>query len=282
MGHTGGGDGGGRDGNGCHHRHPESSSKRPIGSGRALPAAVNDHRNGKFVGGSTTTSLLRFFPCVAFLCVFFFDALFVLHIKQQPQPHRSPPLRHPPPGLLPVISPTATQERLRPPRQQERQGGPPPPPRSRRGKFRGIVGGEDEGMNPNGAAVAVVPATETARISREGWAVRVAEAATAAGAGEEGNGRQQSRRTPLTALPAPLRVMEDYVRWHSVDALRREYEAGKNGGGGNENLTETWGGRSFGIGYYRCPHEAGNRLHSFWNRELLGVSLVAHALNSLH
>jgi hypothetical protein len=57
-------------------------------------------------------------------------------------------------------------------------------------------------------------------------------------------------------LPPPFQVMEDYLQWHSVDALERD-----------SNLD----GRKFAIAFYQCPREAGNQMHRFWNQVLWAV-----------
>jgi hypothetical protein len=50
-------------------------------------------------------------------------------------------------------------------------------------------------------------------------------------------------------LPVPLQVVEQYKRWHSVDNLIR-----------NDTV-----GRKYAMAFYRCPMEAGNRMHHFFN-----------------
>jgi len=52
----------------------------------------------------------------------------------------------------------------------------------------------------------------------------------------------------LRDLPLPLLVVEQYVRWHSVEALRRDPS-----------------NRMFAVGYYACPTSAGSRIHEFAN-----------------
>jgi hypothetical protein len=52
------------------------------------------------------------------------------------------------------------------------------------------------------------------------------------------------------SLPIPIQVMEQYRKWHSVEALRS-----------NPDLEH----RKFAIGFYACPIQAGNRLHHFFN-----------------
>jgi hypothetical protein len=56
------------------------------------------------------------------------------------------------------------------------------------------------------------------------------------------------------ALPEPLQVLEQYKQWHSVEALRRDPH-----------------NRTFALGYYSCPLQAGNRLHHFFNSLLWAV-----------
>jgi hypothetical protein len=46
--------------------------------------------------------------------------------------------------------------------------------------------------------------------------------------------------------PVPIQVMEQYMKWHSVDALRRDPR-----------------GRKFSVVFYSCPLQAGNRIHHF-------------------
>ena len=57
-------------------------------------------------------------------------------------------------------------------------------------------------------------------------------------------------------LPPPLQVMEEYMQWHSVEALRRD------------PIPQN---RKFAIAFYQCPLQAGNRLHHFWNGVLWSV-----------
>ena len=57
-------------------------------------------------------------------------------------------------------------------------------------------------------------------------------------------------------LPPPLQVMEEYMQWHSVEALRRD-----------PNLQD----RKLTIAFYQCPLQAGNRLHHFWNGVMWSV-----------
>jgi hypothetical protein len=46
--------------------------------------------------------------------------------------------------------------------------------------------------------------------------------------------------------PRPVQLMEQYIRWHSVDALRRDPHH-----------------RKFSVVFYSCPLQAGNRIHHF-------------------
>jgi hypothetical protein len=46
--------------------------------------------------------------------------------------------------------------------------------------------------------------------------------------------------------PPPIRVMEQYMEWHSVEALRRDPHH-----------------RKFSVVFYSCPLQAGNRIHHF-------------------
>jgi len=62
----------------------------------------------------------------------------------------------------------------------------------------------------------------------------------------------------LEALPVPFRVIEQYKKWHSVDALRRNPDA-RN--------------RKFAVAFYSCPYSAGNRLHEFFNDLLFSILL---------
>jgi len=60
--------------------------------------------------------------------------------------------------------------------------------------------------------------------------------------------------TRIGPLPVPLQVLEQYKQWHSVQALRRDPH-----------------NRTFALGYYSCPLQAGNRLHHFFNSLLWAV-----------
>lgn len=51
-------------------------------------------------------------------------------------------------------------------------------------------------------------------------------------------------------LPVPIQVMEQYKKWHSVEALQK-----------NPDLEH----RKFAIGFYACPLQAGTRIHHFLN-----------------
>lgn len=51
-------------------------------------------------------------------------------------------------------------------------------------------------------------------------------------------------------FPIPIQIMEQYRKWHSVEALRS-----------NPDLEH----RKFAIGFYACPIQAGNRIHHFFN-----------------
>ena len=51
-----------------------------------------------------------------------------------------------------------------------------------------------------------------------------------------------------TTLPVPLQVLEQYKQWHSIEALQRDPD-----------------NRTFAMGFYSCPLQAGNRLHHFMN-----------------
>lgn len=53
-------------------------------------------------------------------------------------------------------------------------------------------------------------------------------------------------RHTLRLLPLPVRVVEQYIQWHSVDALRRDPTH-----------------RRYLVAFYSCPLQAGNRLHHF-------------------
>ena len=57
-------------------------------------------------------------------------------------------------------------------------------------------------------------------------------------------------------LPVPIQVMEQYRKWHSVEALRS-----------NPDLEH----RKFAIGFYACPIQAGNRIHHFLNSMLWAI-----------
>jgi hypothetical protein len=59
----------------------------------------------------------------------------------------------------------------------------------------------------------------------------------------------------LKDLPLPLQVIEQYKKWHSVDALLR-----------NDTV-----GRKYAVAFYQCPLQAGNRMHHFFNDFLWAV-----------
>jgi hypothetical protein len=50
--------------------------------------------------------------------------------------------------------------------------------------------------------------------------------------------------------PEAIQVMEQYIQWHSVDALRRD-------------PARNDGRRKFAVIFYSCPLQAGNRIHHF-------------------
>jgi hypothetical protein len=52
----------------------------------------------------------------------------------------------------------------------------------------------------------------------------------------------------LLAPYLPLKVFQQYQKWHSAESLERSPQ-----------------NRTFAVGYYSCPLEAGNRLHNFYN-----------------
>jgi len=58
--------------------------------------------------------------------------------------------------------------------------------------------------------------------------------------------------------PIPLQVMEQYVRQHSASALEKD-------------TLDQFKNRTFAIGFYSCPLQAGNRLHHFFNGVLWSV-----------
>jgi hypothetical protein len=58
----------------------------------------------------------------------------------------------------------------------------------------------------------------------------------------------------LLAPYIPLKVFQQYQKWHSAESL--------------ENFPHN---RTFAVGYYSCPLEAGNRLHHFFNGLLWAV-----------
>ena len=57
-----------------------------------------------------------------------------------------------------------------------------------------------------------------------------------------------------SVLPEPLRVLMEYQQLHSVEAMERQPEH-----------------RKYAIGFYSCPLQAGNRLHSFFNSLLWAI-----------
>jgi len=83
----------------------------------------------------------------------------------------------------------------------------------------------------------------------------------------------------LADLPAPIRIMERYKKWHSADVLRSELgnstssdvtraaTATTTAAAGSSSSEHNPYPRGFVVGYYRCPHEAGNKLHNFFNRK---------------
>jgi hypothetical protein len=60
--------------------------------------------------------------------------------------------------------------------------------------------------------------------------------------------RHSHDELPLLSLFPAMQVWENYKQWHSHEALLRQPDH-----------------RSFIVGYYSCPMQAGNRLHDFWN-----------------
>jgi len=74
------------------------------------------------------------------------------------------------------------------------------------------------------------------------------------------NDNESSREQSL--LPLPLRVMERYVRWHGVDALRREAAAQRDRGSR----------RKYAVALFACPDAAGNRLFEFYNAMMWSIA----------
>ena len=66
----------------------------------------------------------------------------------------------------------------------------------------------------------------------------------------------------------PVQVMEQYIRQHSVHALRRELHTNS---GRNENNDKADHHRLYAVAYYSCPQQAGNRLHHFFNNLLWSI-----------
>jgi hypothetical protein len=58
----------------------------------------------------------------------------------------------------------------------------------------------------------------------------------------------------LLAPYLPLKVIQQYQKWHSAESLEKSPH-----------------NRTFAVGYYSCPLEAGNRLHHFFNGLLWAV-----------
>lgn len=56
----------------------------------------------------------------------------------------------------------------------------------------------------------------------------------------------------------PVRVMDQYMRWHSVQTLEREYQSS------NTKSDRKYRHRKFAIVYYWCPERAGNILHNMF------------------
>lgn len=69
-------------------------------------------------------------------------------------------------------------------------------------------------------------------------------------------------------LPLPIEVVEEYIKWHGVAALRREwgYMAGYN-----NDHTEKLTVRKYAIMFYQCPVSAGNRIHEALNDFLYAI-----------
>lgn len=66
-------------------------------------------------------------------------------------------------------------------------------------------------------------------------------------------------------LLRPQRALQRYVSWHSNTSLALDYD--KNGDFVDSNNNN----RSFVVGYYSCPIQAGNRLHDFWNSLIVAI-----------
>ena len=61
-------------------------------------------------------------------------------------------------------------------------------------------------------------------------------------------------------------VLQRYMEMHSVDQLRQECSIGKrNISFETDNDCPNFSHRQFAVGFYSCPHQAGNRLHHFMN-----------------
>ena len=61
------------------------------------------------------------------------------------------------------------------------------------------------------------------------------------------------RKSHRPLLPVPMQVMEQYIREHSVHALRNDPHPER---------------RHYAMAFYQCPLQAGNRMHHFWNNLL--------------
>jgi len=66
---------------------------------------------------------------------------------------------------------------------------------------------------------------------------------------------------PLLLLP--LKILEQYRRWHGVEAIRREQQS--------SGLHSSNNNRTYAVGFYQCPLAAGNRMHEFANSLLWAI-----------
>lgn len=85
--------------------------------------------------------------------------------------------------------------------------------------------------------------------------------------------RMKSSSTPSTErkseqenpLLRPQKALQQYISWHSNSSLALDYKRYGDFIDSNNDL------RSFVVGYYSCPIQAGNRLHDFWNALIVAI-----------
>lgn len=70
--------------------------------------------------------------------------------------------------------------------------------------------------------------------------------------------------------PLPVQIFSRYKQWHSQTTLNQEEEELNQHQVGRSSF-KSRNQRTFLVGYYTCPHSAGNRLHEFWNSLLYAI-----------